>query len=105
MPSLKPTPPLQYTIFFDGRIVRGAAQELLEIIRDHASQRSTEAARMSTERYAVAIIEDAKYFLPAKLLDYVNEETYDSEFDRALRYLGEMSASGVRVLKVRARSA
>ena len=53
---------------------------------------------MSTKKYAAALVEDAPYFLPKKLLAYFKIQEHLTEFDRALEYLAAMPTSGVRIL-------
>jgi len=87
-----------YTIFVDGRTQRGTARELLERIRADAARRSEEIAKMDADQYAAVLVKDAAYFLPEDFLSLLSAQTYESQYDRALRYLAEMDASGVRIL-------
>jgi hypothetical protein len=87
-----------YTIWLPEGIRRGSAQTLLDRIRREAGQKSKEIQKIDTPQYASRIISDADYFLPADLLEFLRGQEYDSEFDRALRYLSEMPGSGVRIL-------
>jgi len=63
-----------------------------------AARRSDEIAKMDAERYASVIIGNAEYFLPKEVLAFFETQDFESDYDRALRYLAEMPASGVRVL-------
>lgn len=87
-----------YTIWFAGATRTGGARELLEGIRREAGARSEEIRKLTTEEYARIIVADAGFFLPRDLLAFLRTQAYASEFDRALRYLAEMSTSGVRIL-------
>jgi hypothetical protein len=53
---------------------------------------------MDARRYASAIVNDAEVFLDEKLYAFLEKETYATEYDRALRYLAEMDAGGIRIL-------
>lgn len=98
MPLSKTAAPPTYTIYLDGQIRRGAARDLLKQIRDDAAGRSPEVAKMDTEHYASVIIDNAQFYLPKGVLDYFATQEFESEYERALRYLAEMPESGVRVL-------
>lgn len=98
MPSTKASPAPTYTIFVDGKIERGTARELMERIRADAAKRSETIAKMDTRRYASAIVEDADVLLDRNLFAFLDKETYATEYDRALRYLAEIDAGGVRIL-------
>lgn len=87
-----------YTIWFAGRTRRGTAQGLLDEIREEAGQKSEEIRKLTTGQYASRIITDAAFFLARDLLEYLRKQSYDSDFDRALRYLSEIQSSGVRIL-------
>jgi len=87
-----------YAIWFSGATREGTAHELLEGIRKEAGARSEEIRKLTTDEYAGRIISDAAFFLPRDLLAFLRAQAYESEFDRALRYLSEMSNSGVRIL-------
>jgi hypothetical protein len=90
-----------YTVFDDGKIVRGDARQILERRRKEAAKGSKEIARMDAEQYAEAMIEDAPYFLPEDLLEALTGQDFDSTYDRALTYLSQMPTSGIRILTVR----
>ena len=99
MPSSKAAPAAPtYTIFVDGKIERGTARELMERMRADAAKRSDAIAKMDTRRYASAIVEDADVLLDRKLFAFLEKEPYATEYDRALRYLAEIDAGGVRIL-------
>lgn len=98
MPLSKPAAAPTYTIYLDGQIRRGTARDLLKQIRDDAASRSPEVAKMDTDRYASVIIDNAKFSLPKGVLHFFATQEFESEYERALRYLAEMPESGVRVL-------
>ena len=95
MPSSRSSIGPSYTIFFEGTRT-GTAFELLDWIRQHAGSKVIK--EMTTEQYAKLLVTDAPYFLPKDLLQFLEKQSYASEFDRALRYLSEMPTSGVRIL-------
>lgn len=88
-----------YTIYDNGQVEQGNARALLESIRERAAENNPEIARMSVDQYANALIEDAEYFLPDKLLEALKKQDFGA-FDRALTYLSNMPTSGIRILKV-----
>jgi hypothetical protein len=98
MPLAKALKPPIYTIFIDGRTRRGTAEELLTWIREDAAKRSAVISRMDSEEYADSIIDDAPSYLDGRFLNYLKREDFPTKFDRALRYLSEMEASGIRIL-------
>jgi len=95
MPSNKALAGPIYSILFEGTH-EGTAFELLDWIRKRAT--SKKLREMTTEEYARLLVSDAPYFLPQSLLQAVEKNSYPSDFDRALWYLSEMPASGVRIL-------
>ena len=86
-----------YTVWDNGRIRRGSAREILEVIRARADQ-NDELQRLDVKEYARALIEDAAYLLDQKLFQAVSKQEYPTEFDRALHYLALMPSSRVRIL-------
>ena len=86
-----------YTVWHTGEVRTASAEEILRTIQ-RSSQASGELRAMSAKRYAKALVEDAPYFLPKKLLDYFQRQQYSTPFDRALEYLAGMPTSGVRIL-------
>jgi len=89
-----------YSVFDDGRTIQGDARAILRTIHDEASHNSREIRRMRLKEYVMAVIEDAPYFLPRELLKALEKQKFESEYDRALAYLGQMSTSRVRILQV-----
>lgn len=87
-----------YTVFDEGNTISGDARELIERIRQENALENVEIAGMDVEKYAQSLIEDAPYFLPDDLMAALAKTTFESEFDRALAYLGQMPTSGVRIL-------
>lgn len=103
MPSSKRAVPKRralptYKIFLDGVVRRGTARELLEAIRADAARRSDLIAGMDVRRYAAILIDSGRDQLDADFLTHLRKEDYASDYDRALRYLTEMEAGGVRIL-------
>jgi hypothetical protein len=90
-----------YTVSDEGKTLEGDAQMVLGQIRTENSQDNTEIAQMDVEQYARALIEDATYFLPGDLLHALKMQRFDTDYDRALTYLGQMPTSGVRILVVK----
>lgn len=88
-----------YTVYDEGKALHtGDAKQILEEIRAENSQENTEIAQMDVDEYARVLIEDAPYFLPDDLLQALRMQKFDSDYDRALTYLGQMPTSGVRIL-------
>ena len=87
-----------YTLFDEGKTISGDARDLLERIRQENGRENDEIARMDIAQYAHSLIEDAPFFLPDDLMEALAQVPFDSEFDRALAYLGQMPTSGVRIL-------
>ena len=90
-----------YTVFDEGKTFTGDARKVLEKIRTENSHDNNEVARMDVKEYARALIEDAPYFLPGDLLKVLELQKFDSDFDRALIYIGQMPTSGVRILTIK----
>jgi hypothetical protein len=105
MPSSK-SPALAetvYTIWNVDHIQKGTAREIIDAIRRSAAERSEEIRKLTTDKYATVIVSDADYHLPAELFKFLQTQHYDSKFDRALRYLSEMSGTGIRILATNSR--
>src|SRR5947209_7357459 len=99
MSSKRPPPRTgtRYVVWYTGQVKKAEPREILAGIQKNA-QASGELRSMSTKQYARALVEDAAYFLPRKLLAYFQQQDYPTEFDRALEYLAAMPTSGVRIL-------
>ena len=89
---------VNYTLYNDGNTLRGSARDLLEQIRAENGKENIEIRQMNVDEYARALIEDATYFLPDDLLRALESEKFDSDYDRALTYLGQMPTSGIRIM-------
>ena len=98
MPSSNTTTEPSYVIWFGGGTREGTARELLDGIRREGAVRSETIRNLTADQYASVIVSDAAFFLPRDLLAFLRTQTYETEFDRALRYLAEMRDSGVRIL-------
>jgi hypothetical protein len=92
-----------YTIWNVNRIKKGTAHEIIDAIRRSAAERSEEIRKLTADEYAAVIVSDADYFMPAELFKFWRDQPYDSDFDRALRYLAEMSSTGIRILATNSR--
>lgn len=91
-------PDPKYKVWYGRDIVRGTARKILEKILEDSRGDSPELEKISVDGYARALIEDAPYFMPKKLLNDMEREHYASDFDRALNYLSATPTSGVRIL-------
>jgi hypothetical protein len=89
-----------YTVFDEGKVISGSAKKVLERIRAQIGKENKEIAKLNVEQYATALIEDAPYFLPDDLLESLKKQEFDSNYDRALTYLGQMPTSGIRIMTV-----
>ena len=96
MPGKQPAG-LIYRVWYTGQVKKAPAREILSGIQK-GGQASGELRSMSTKKYAEALVEDATYFLPGKLLAYFRQREFPTKFDRALEYLAAMPTSGVRIL-------
>ena len=92
---------VNYTLYNDGDTLRGSARDLLEQIRAENAKENDEIKHMNVDEYATALIEDATYFLPDDLLRALKSEKSESDYDRALTYLGQMPTSGIRIMHAR----
>jgi hypothetical protein len=92
-----------YTIFDVDHVRKGTARQIIDTMRRSAAKRSPEVRKLTTAQYAAIIISDADYHLPAELFKFLQAQPYDSEYDRALRYLSEMSSTGIRILATNSR--
>ncbi len=88
---------IRYSVWYTGQVKKAPAREILAAIQK-SGQASGELRSMSATQYARALVDDAAYFLPRKLLAYFQQQEYPTEFDRALEYLAAMPTSGVRIL-------
>src|SRR5438067_850695 len=100
MPSNKISPPREYTVIDSGNTRHGSAREILEQIKANANADST-LKKLSLDKYARVLVQDAPYFLPKAALEFLGKQTYPSEFDQALEYLAAMPFSGVHILTVK----
>jgi hypothetical protein len=92
---------VKYTVYDEGTTIDGNARQVLEKIRQQGGARNKEIAKMNVEKYADALIEDAEYFLADDLLKVLEKQEFDSKFDRALTYLGQVPRSGVRIITIK----
>jgi len=86
-----------YSVSVSGIVRTGTAREVLRAIQANARDESS-VRKMSLRQYAEVLVSDAPYFLTKEELKFLENESYPSEFDRALRYLATMQSSGVRIL-------
>jgi hypothetical protein len=87
-----------YTVYDEGKTLKGDAKNILETIRAQNAKQNKEIEKMNLDQYADALIEDAPYFLPVDLLTVLKKQPFESNYDRALAYLGQMPTSGVKIL-------
>jgi hypothetical protein len=88
---------LRYTVWHNNQAQTAPACDVLRDIKSD-TQDNRELQAMSVKQYAKALVEDAGYFLPEKLLRYFEKQAYESDYERALEYLAAMPTSGVRIL-------
>jgi hypothetical protein len=92
---------MQYTVWSNGRTVRGTAREILQDIQRHARSDS-EVGRRTVDEYAEVLISDAAYFFPDRQVPWsLRDRDFDTKFDQALQYLDAMPASGLRILSAK----
>ena len=97
MPANKTATANSYTVWSDGEILKGSAEDILGKIQAEAREDSR-IKRMSVDGYANALIGSADTFIPKEIFDFLKSQDYDSKFDRALEYLAAMPSSGLRIL-------
>src|SRR5947208_16385171 len=90
-----PTQPMRYVAFLGDRLECGTAEEILRSIRDHAPADSTLRKR-ELDQYAQLLIKDADYFIARGILEFLEQQTYPTPYDKALVYLSYMQSSPVR---------
>lgn len=89
---------MTYDVWDSGLTRHGSARDILENIRVAAAKENAELAEMDVDRYAKALIEDARYFIERGLFEALQRYPYRSDHDRALNYLAAMPSSRVRIL-------
>jgi hypothetical protein len=92
---------VSYTVFDSGTTHTGSAEKILEDIRRNGAQKNEEMEKMTVEDYAEALIADADYFIPKKVMDAFKPFDFPTKYDRALAYLAATPTSGVRILSQR----
>lgn len=93
-----PATEIRYKII-DGSTVRaGTARELLETIRAQGAVRNEEIRKMNTDEYVQALIEDAPYFIRQEVYKRLRDESFPTDYDRALVYLASSDSSQVRII-------
>ena len=97
MPKLGERAPATYTVSTADRIDVGTAKQVLANIKRNAHKDSA-IRRMSLEKYAAVLVEDAPYFVPTRTLEFLNAKSYDSVYDRALEVLAAIPSSGTLIL-------
>ena len=97
MPASDIQAPITYTVWSGGRIHRGPAKKILELIQDEARADSA-VKSLSLPQYAKTLVENAEFFVPKDALKYLEAQQFESEYDRALQYLAAMLSGGVRIL-------
>ena len=91
---------IEYTVWDEGTARNGSAEKILDEIRS-AARENEEMQNMTVDQYADALIDDAEYFLPEKILDAFKGRDFPTKFDRALAYLCASPTSRVRLLSRR----
>ena len=87
-----------YTVFDEGKIIKGDARSILTKIHKEVAAENKEIGAMNVAKYAKVLIGDSRYFLPEDLFDALQKQHFESEYDRALTYFSHMRTSGVKIL-------
>lgn len=81
----------------DSTIRTGTAKQILEQIVDKPTI-NAEISGMSVDQYAQALIDNAPYYLPKRVIEELSIQPFSTVYDRALSLLSVMPASGARIL-------
>jgi hypothetical protein len=92
-----------YTVWDSGSTRTGSAEEILEQIRRNEAGENRELEDMTTTDYAAALVADAQYYIPKKVLASLESQDFPTPYDKALAYLCAAPASRVRILSQRER--
>ena len=87
---------IRYVVFDGEHLERGTAEQILRSIQDRAKDKNLKS--MSLDEYARILVDDAAYFLPKAMLEFLEQQEYPTSFDKALVYLANMQSSQVRIL-------
>ena len=87
-----------YTVWDNGKTRSGSAEDILSQIRQNAARENTELQHMTVEEYATALVTDAQYYIPKKVLDSLESQDFPTSYDKALAYLCATPSSRVRIL-------
>lgn len=88
---------MTYKVLDNNQIRTGSAKEILtQILRDNKTVEDMKG--MTADQYANALINNAGYFLPKVAIDSLNELKFDTEYDKALKFLSTMPTSGTVIL-------
>ena len=87
-----------YTVWDSGTTRTGNAEDILGQIRQNAARENTEVKDMTVDEYASALVADAQYYIPKKVVDSLESQDFPTLFDKALAYLCATPSSRVRIL-------
>lgn len=90
-----------YTVWDSGTKRTGSAEDILGQIRQNAARDNKELKDMTVDDYAVALVADAQYYIPKKILDSLESQDFPTTYDKALAYLCATPSSRVRILSQR----
>ncbi len=87
---------MKYTVSDDFTIRVGTARDILqEIINKGGNE---EISRMNVDQYADALLDNSEYYLSEGVIDVLKKMHFDTKYDKALKFLNAMPASGARIL-------
>ena len=88
---------MTYKVLDNNTLRIGTAKEILgEIVRD--TKQVEDIKGMTAEQYADVLLENAGYYLPKVAIDNLNELTFNTKFDKALKFLSTMPTSGTVII-------
>jgi len=88
---------MTYKVLDNNQIRTGSARQILtQILKDNKTVEDMKG--MTAEEYADALIGNAGYFLPKVAVDSLNEQKFDTKYDKALKFLSTMPTSGTVIL-------
>jgi hypothetical protein len=90
-----------YAVWDSGTKRTGSAEDILGQIRQNAARDNKELQEMTVDDYAAALVADAQYYIPKKILDSLESQDFPTPYDRALAYLCATPSSRVRILSQR----
>lgn len=88
---------MKYKVLDDTEVKIGTAEDILQqIIQKNGA--NEEIRQMTVFQYADALINNAEFYLPKAALDSLRSLTFETKFDKALRYLSTMPSSGATII-------